>query len=130
MKTACTVAPQLTLSTSTLDCDPPWLPLNGSAFLQYNSTSYNDDMAWAATWMYRCAPPQQSAMPLCASAPPAMLQSAYHSLHCYALGRACRFREEKAGSVCMHPVEASGIGQTCTHEKRGCHCCDSWACVA
>ena len=35
-------------------CDPPWLPLNGSAFLQYNSTSYNDDMAWASTWMYLC----------------------------------------------------------------------------
>ena len=56
MKTACTVAPQLTLSSNVLDCSPPWLPLNGSAFMQYNSTSYNDDMAWAATWMYRCGP--------------------------------------------------------------------------
>lgn len=56
MKTACTVPPQLTLNSQFLNCDPPWLPLNGSAFLQYNSTSYNDDMAWAATWMYRCAP--------------------------------------------------------------------------
>ena len=54
MKAQCITAPSLTLSSTPYNCDPPWLPLNGSAFLQYNSTSYNDDMAWAATWMYRC----------------------------------------------------------------------------
>lgn len=51
---ACTQPPSLLLGANAPLCDPPWLPLNGSAFLQYNSTSYNDDMAWASTWMYLC----------------------------------------------------------------------------
>ncbi len=42
------------LQSTGVNCNPAWLPLNGSTFLQYNSTTYNDDMAWAATWMYRC----------------------------------------------------------------------------
>jgi len=43
------------LQSTGVNCNPAWLPLNGSTFLQYNSTTYNDDMAWAATWMYRYA---------------------------------------------------------------------------
>lgn len=37
-----------------IDCNPPTYPLNGSSADTYNSTSYNDDLAWAAMWMYRC----------------------------------------------------------------------------
>ena len=58
MKQQCieSISVQSQLQSASVNCNPPWLPLNGSTFLQYNSTTYNDDMAWAATWMYRCAP--------------------------------------------------------------------------
>ena len=57
MKQQCieSISVESALQSASLNCNPPWLPLNGSTFLQYNSTTYNDDMAWAATWMYRCA---------------------------------------------------------------------------
>lgn len=57
MKQQCieSISVESALQSASLNCNPPWLPLNGSTFLQYNSTTYNDDMAWAATWMYRRA---------------------------------------------------------------------------
>ncbi|CAL5228455.1 g11593 [Coccomyxa viridis] len=34
-------------------CVPPTAYANGSALVFYNSTSYRDDMVWAAAWMYK-----------------------------------------------------------------------------
>lgn len=34
-------------------CVPPTAYGNGSALVFYNSTSYRDDMLWAAAWMYK-----------------------------------------------------------------------------
>jgi endoglucanase len=34
-------------------CPPPTAFANGSALVFYNSTSYRDDLLWAAAWMYR-----------------------------------------------------------------------------
>lgn len=34
-------------------CKPPERIFNGAAVAQYNSTSYRDDLAWAAAWMYK-----------------------------------------------------------------------------
>lgn len=60
-KPACTVAPPRTSLSVTarqplINCDPGYYPLNGSIASLYNSTTMNDDVAWAATWMYRCVP--------------------------------------------------------------------------
>jgi hypothetical protein len=35
------------------NCNPPIYPLNGSVADIYNSTTFNDKVAWAAIWMYR-----------------------------------------------------------------------------
>ena len=51
-KPECIVAPNLRIRRS-INCNPPTYPLNGSSADTYNSTSYNDDLAWAAMWMYR-----------------------------------------------------------------------------
>jgi hypothetical protein len=51
-KPECIVAPNLRIRRS-INCIPPTYPLNGSSADTYNSTSYNDDLAWAAMWMYR-----------------------------------------------------------------------------
>lgn len=51
-KPACVTAPGHQ-STVTPNCNPPYFPLNGSAADTYNSTTFNDDKAWAAMWMYR-----------------------------------------------------------------------------
>lgn len=51
-KPACVTAPSRS-STVTPNCNPPYFPLNGSAADTYNSTTFNDDKAWAAMWMYR-----------------------------------------------------------------------------
>jgi hypothetical protein len=32
---------------------PPTAYANGSALVFYNSTTYRDDMTWAAAWMYK-----------------------------------------------------------------------------
>lgn len=37
----------------TLACRPPDQQFAGSMVYWYNSTSYRDDLAWAASWMYR-----------------------------------------------------------------------------
>ena len=34
-------------------CVPPTAYANGSALVFYNSTTYRDDMVWAAGWMYK-----------------------------------------------------------------------------
>lgn len=34
-------------------CVPPTAFANGSALVFYNSTTYRDDMTWAAAWMYK-----------------------------------------------------------------------------
>ncbi len=34
-------------------CVPPTAYANGSALVFYNSTSWRDDMVWAAAWMYK-----------------------------------------------------------------------------
>ncbi len=34
-------------------CVPPTAYANGSALVFYNSTSYRDDMLWAAAWLYK-----------------------------------------------------------------------------
>lgn len=51
-KPACVTAPSRA-SAIVPNCNPPYFPLNGSAADTYNSTTYNDDIAWAAMWMYR-----------------------------------------------------------------------------
>ena len=40
-------------SPSRTKCKPPDRIFNGAAVAQYNSTSYRDDLAWAAAWMYK-----------------------------------------------------------------------------
>jgi len=52
-KPECIVAPNLRIQRA-INCNPPTYPLNGSSADTYNSTSFNDDLAWAAMWMYRC----------------------------------------------------------------------------
>ncbi len=56
-KQACLVAPAKDSLTGikpiTPDCTPPYYALNGSLANVYNSTTMNDKVAWAATWMYR-----------------------------------------------------------------------------
>lgn len=37
----------------TLACPPPDQVFRGSMVYWYNSTSYRDDLAWAAAWMYK-----------------------------------------------------------------------------
>lgn len=34
-------------------CVPPTAYANGSALVFYNSTTYRDDMVWAAAWLYK-----------------------------------------------------------------------------
>lgn len=34
-------------------CVPPTSYANGSALVFYNSSSYRDDLLWAAAWMYK-----------------------------------------------------------------------------
>jgi cellulose synthase/poly-beta-1,6-N-acetylglucosamine synthase-like glycosyltransferase len=51
-KPECIVAPNLRTRRA-INCNPPTYPLNGSSADTYNSTSFNDDIAWAAMWMYR-----------------------------------------------------------------------------
>lgn len=37
----------------TMACRPPDQVFQGSMVYWYNSTSYRDDLAWAASWMYK-----------------------------------------------------------------------------
>ena len=45
----------------TLACRPPDQQFAGSMVYWYNSTSYRDDLAWAASWMYRATRDQARA---------------------------------------------------------------------
>ena len=55
----------------TLACRPPDQQFAGSMVYWYNSTSYRDDLAWAASWMYRATRDQARAP----SAPPALARA-------------------------------------------------------
>ena len=46
----------------TLACRPPDQQFAGSMVYWYNSTSYRDDLAWAASWMYRATRDQARAL--------------------------------------------------------------------
>ena len=37
----------------TMACRPPDQVFQGSMVYWYNSTSYRDDLAWAASWMFK-----------------------------------------------------------------------------
>lgn len=56
-------------------CKPVDQYFNGSAVGFYNSTSVYDDLAWAATWLYKATndPGYLSDAEKCATAPPLML---------------------------------------------------------
>ena len=48
----------------TLACKPPDQVFQGSMVYWYNSTSYRDDLAWAASWMFKATGDQARPRPI------------------------------------------------------------------
>ena len=86
-------AKSLVGTNATANCPAPQDFANGSALMAYNSTTFYDDLTYAAAWMYKASGGQQCCSTLVLGVQPAgcMQSAAVHCCsHCSAIaGLAC-----------------------------------------
>ena len=86
-------AKSLVGTNTTANCPAPQDFANGSALMAYNSTTFYDDLTYAAAWMYKATGGQQCCPALVLGVqPPASVQSAivYCCPHCSVLAGLAR----------------------------------------